>query len=108
MANFESNLNNVLSALNTAKRQTTEAIGLYVEGEAKLRCPVDTGNLRSSISHDSDEEKTIIGTNVEYAVSVEKGTSKQNAQPYLTPSVENNISTIKDIVARGLGNIGSA
>ena len=107
MAKFESNLNNVLSALNSAKRQTTEAIGLYVEGEAKLRCPVDTGNLRSSISHDSDEEKATIGTNVEYGISVEKGTSKQKAQPYLTPAAENNISTIKEIVKRGLGNLGN-
>ena len=69
MDKFESNLNNVLSALNTAKRQTTEAIGLYVEGEAKGRCPVDTGNLRASITHVSDEEKAVIGTNVEYAVN---------------------------------------
>ena len=107
MANFESNLSNVLSALNLAKRQTTEAIGLYVESEAKLRCPVDTDNLRGSISHDSDEEKAVIGTNVEYGIFVEKGTSRQRAQPYLTPAVENNISTIKEIVKRGLGNIGN-
>ena len=108
MANFQSNLNNVLSALNTAKRQTTETIGLYVEGEAKLRCPVDTGNLRASIDHDSDDEKAIIGSNVEYAIFLEKGTSRQKSQPYLTPAAENNISTIKDIVKRGLGNLGNA
>ena len=107
MAKFESNLNNVLSALNLAKRQTTEAIGLYVEGEAKARCPVDTGNLRGSISHDSDEEKAVIGSSTEYGIFVEKGTSRQKAQPYLTPAVENNISTIKEIVQRGLGRLGS-
>ena len=105
MASFESNLNNVLSALNTAKRQTTEAIGLYVEGEAKVRCPVDTGNLRSSISHGSDEEKATIGTNVEYAVNVEKGTSKQKAQPYLTPAVENNIGKIEELARREMSKI---
>ena len=107
MARFESNLNNVLSALSSAKRQTTEAIGLYVESEAKLESPFDTGNLRASIDHDSDEERAIIGTNVEYAVFLEKGTSRQKAQPYLTPAAENNIDTIKEIVRRGIGRLGS-
>lgn len=50
-----------------------EAIGGQAEDYAKEECPVDTGRLRNSISHDVDEERKIayIGTNVEYAPAVE-------------------------------------
>lgn len=50
-----------------------EAIGGQAEAYAKEECPVDTGRLRNSISHDVDEERKIayIGTNVEYAPAVE-------------------------------------
>lgn len=49
--------------------------GLWVRVRQKL-CPVDTGNLRNSITHMvSDSEKAAyIGTNSEYAVYVECGT----------------------------------
>jgi HK97 gp10 family phage protein len=77
-------------------------IGLYVEGEAKLRCPVDTGNLRGSIDNKVIESdlSVIVGTNVEYALNVEKGTRRQRAKPYLTPAVEENINNIRTIVER--------
>ncbi len=31
--------------------QRLEAVGIFVEGAAKLLCPVDSGNLRDSINH---------------------------------------------------------
>jgi HK97 gp10 family phage protein len=102
---YQSNINNVLSALTHAQLQTLTAIGLYVEGEAKLRCAVDTGNLRSSLDHKVDESaKAVhIGTNIEYAIYVEKGTSKQPEQPYLTPAAEDNINNIKRLAERYVG-----
>lgn len=59
----------VISSIHNAKRGSLEAASLIVEGDAVLRCPVDTGNLRGSITHSviSDDEARI-GTNVEYAV----------------------------------------
>jgi HK97 gp10 family phage protein len=53
-------------------------IGEFVEGDAKLRCPVYLGNLRNSINHKVDEEElsVTIGTNVEYAPYVEFGTGE--------------------------------
>ena len=52
---------------------------LAIEGEAKRRCPVDTGRLRGSITTAAtieDDEKVVarVGTNVEYAAAVEYGT----------------------------------
>lgn len=97
----------VINAITEAEKTALEAIGLFVEGEAKLRVPVDTGNLRGSLDHKVDEEKKAvhIGTNVEYASYVEKGTRYQEAQPYLTPAVEENIDKIKKITEQYLGKI---
>lgn len=46
-----------------------EKCGLTAEGYAKLLCPVDTGNLRNSITYQVDEGEpaAIIGSAVEYA-----------------------------------------
>jgi phage gpG-like protein len=43
------------------------AVGLTLEGYAKLLCPVDTGRLRISITFDVRDNTVYIGTNVEYA-----------------------------------------
>jgi hypothetical protein len=48
-----------------------EAIGQEAEHFAKDECPVDTGRLRNSITHNVDGKDVYIGSNVEYAVFVE-------------------------------------
>ena len=93
--------------LEDAERRALEKIGTFIEAESKLRTPVDTGNLKRSITHkvNKDEKSVTIGSNVEYSVYVEKGTSRNRAQPYLTPSIEDNICKIKDIVEQEIKNI---
>lgn len=83
-----------------------EKIGLTAEGYAKQEVPVDTGRLRNSITHQviNDEKATIIGTNVEYAIYVELGTSRQKAQPYLLPAAENHVDQYRDILKKELEN----
>ena len=70
---FKDNTDEVLAALKRAKKRGLEAIGLTAEGYAKKDTPVDTGRLRNSISHATDDEAAYIGTNVEYAPYVELG-----------------------------------
>ena len=70
---YRDNTNEVLAAFERAKRRGLEAIGLTAEGYAKRETPVDTGRLRNSISHATDDEAAYIGTNVEYAPYVELG-----------------------------------
>ena len=70
---YKDNTDEVLSALEMAKKRGLEAIGLTAEGHAKKETPVDTGRLRNSISHATDDEAAYIGTNVEYAPYVELG-----------------------------------
>lgn len=70
---YKDNTDEVLSALKNAKKRGLEAIGLTAEGYAKKDTPVDTGRLRNSISHETDDDAAYIGTNVEYAPYVELG-----------------------------------
>ena len=70
---YKDNTDEVLAALENAKKRGLEAIGLTAEGHAKKETPVDTGRLRNSVSHTIDDEAAYIGTNVEYAPYVELG-----------------------------------
>ena len=70
---YKDNTDEVISALKKAKNRGLEAIGLTAEGYAKKETPVDTGRLRNSISHETDDDAAYIGTNVEYAPYVELG-----------------------------------
>jgi HK97 gp10 family phage protein len=73
-------------------RKVVEKSSVHVERQAKRICPVDTGRLRSSITHEvksqDNKHQGRIGTNVEYAPAVEFGTGKQKAQPYLFPALK--------------------
>lgn len=93
----------VINSLRQRILDKLEIVGAHVESEAKLRCPVDTGNLRQSINHKViDSEKSVrIGTNVEYAPFVEFGTIKMNAQPYLRPALLENKEAIRKILGSG-------
>ena len=91
----------IKSAVNTA----LEKIGLLAEGYAQMKCPVDTGNLRASITHEVDvaEKAVYIGTNVEYAPHVELGTSRQKAQPFLRPAATEHGGQYKQVLKDTLG-----
>lgn len=86
---FIDNSEEVKKAFQAAAVRALEKCGLTAEGYAKRLCPVDTGNLRNSISHtvDEDEPAAYIGTNLEYAPYVELGTGQYNPQGRPTPWV---------------------
>lgn len=70
------NSKEVSAAIKAALLRGLEKVGLVAEGYAKKLCPVDTGNLRNSITHVVDEQEpaAIIGTDSEYGAYVELGT----------------------------------
>ena len=70
---YKDNTDEVLAAMERAKKRGLEAIGLTAEGHAKKITPVDTGRLqlRNSISHATDDEAAYIGTNVSYGPFVQ-------------------------------------
>ena len=127
---FTDNSKEVLEAMQQAAVRALEKCGLTAEGYAKKLCPVDTGNLRNSITHTVDEEEpaAYIGSNAEYAAYVELGTGKyvsggrptpwvyqdekgnwhrthgQKAQPYLKPAVSDHANTYRKIIEDEMKN----
>ena len=109
---YKSYSDEVNKKIENNMNKALKAIGLYVEGEAKIRCPVGEypnsprvgGNLRSSIDHKVNKrgKSAIIGTYVNYAICVEKGTVKMRPQPYLEPETVEGDNNIERIVRRAL------
>ena len=123
---FQDNSEEVLAAFQAAAERALEVCGLTAEGYAKKLCPVDTGDLRNSISHlvDQEELAAYVGTDVSYAAYVELGTgiyaqggggrptpwayqdeegnwhwTRGNpAQPFLAPAVKDHAQTYRDII----------
>ena len=89
MANMQfqitDNSDEVLNELAHNIDNVLEAWGLYGEGQAKrniietTRNP--TGRLMNSITHTTDDNTAIIGTNVEYAIWNEIGTGIYASEP---------------------------
>lgn len=100
----EDNVKAAAEGIADAVRKSLEEMGLAGEGFAKAKCPVDTGNLRNSITHATDDTSAYIGTNVEYAPYVELGTVRTRAQPYLRPAATEHSSTYRSILERNLKN----
>ena len=129
--NFKSNVPAMKAAFADWQEKALKAIGMYIEGQAVLRCPVAPvrgGNLVGSIRHivDNSARTVTIGTPVDYAIYVEKGTGRyavkgdgrktawyyeddfgvghwtrgHKPQPFLTPAAEDNIKNIRDIVRK--------
>lgn len=126
--NFKDNSGAVLSAFHSAVEKALEECGLVAEGYAKKLAPVDTGNLRNSISHkvDPEEPAVYIGSNSLYAAYQEFGTGiyteggrdtpwvyqdeKGNwhwtrgnkAQPFLKPAVADHGGQYRQIIEQEL------
>lgn len=83
--------------------EVIEQTALKVERDAKFNTPVDTGNLRHSITAEvlkSDKKvHAEIGSDVEYSEFVEFGTSNQKAQPFLIPSFDENVGNLEKAIA---------
>ena len=114
----------VSAEIKAALLRGLEKCGLVAEGYAKRLAPVDTGNLRNSITHQVDpaEPAVYIGTDSEYAAYVELGTGQyypggrptpwkyqdangnwhwtagNKAQPYLKPAVADHANQYRAII----------
>ena len=110
-------------AVKSAMHLALSAVGLYLQGDARLRAPVDTGRLRGSITYATQRERSQtdagakagdavsrpddtntlhVGTNVEYAAYVEYGTRRMAEQPYLIPALDENRQEVREIFAEYL------
>ena len=127
---FIDNSEEIKDNMKNALLRALERIGMTAEKYAKRLCPVDTGNLRNSITHrvDEGEPAAYIGSDTEYAAYVELGTGKyypggrptpwayqdakgnwhwtagNKAQPYLKPAAANYAAQYRKIVEDEMKN----
>lgn len=101
----QDNTGQVADGIDSAIGVALEEIGLLAENYAAKKCPVDTGNLRGSITYEVDAggNAVYIGTNVEYAPYVELGTSRQKAQPFLRPAASEHGAQYRRVLEKALG-----
>lgn len=106
---FTSYKDKVLSGVDMAIRRSMEIIGGMAESYAKGLAPVDTGNLRNSITHDviDNGHTAVIGTNVKYAPYQELGAPNANvpAHPFLRPAYENHTSEYQNVLREELNKV---
>jgi len=86
-------------------QKSLEQVGLVVERQAKINVSqssghprVQTGRLRSSITHEVGQGEVSIGTNVYYGKYLEFGTSRMPPYPWLFVAVEANRGKIIEIL----------
>lgn len=98
-----------MRALEDALPWALEAVGIHIEGEAKEELEntprrIDTGNLRNSINYQVKEsEKAVyVGTDVQYALYVHEGTSRMEANRFLTNAVDRNRDQINSYLKDAL------
>ena len=108
---FISHKQEVLSAEQKARNKALEIIGGKAESYAKKLCPVDTGRLRNSITHQQmDDHTEMIGTNVEYAPYVELGHHTSGGtfvagKHFLRSAAEGHSAEYKQIIENEMKNV---
>lgn len=79
-----------------------------IEGDAKRLVPVDTGNLKNSITHQTAGNayysEAEIGPTADYGIYVELGTSRMTARPYMGPAADRHLPLFE----QALGALGEA
>ena len=95
---YKSYKDKVLKVLKDNKHEFCEKVGVLAVAETQGLVPVLTGNLKRSIVSEiiPSNEGVFIGVTPDapYGIIIEKGSSKQPAQPYLEPGANNAIPKI--------------
>ena len=106
---LEDHSQEVLDALKNAIERGLFAVGeeaeTYAKGVITEEGRVDTGRMLNSISHREGEDFTAIGTDVEYAIYQELGTSRGiRPAKSLTRAVTENLDRYRTILKDSLEN----
>ena len=103
----------VIRSVEAAKQGALTGAALVVEGAAKVLSPIDTGNLRSSITHEILTDEARVGLNTEYAPYQEYGfrhwkSGKFIQNPFLRPALDRNEARVKKMIGDVLGKAAEA
>lgn len=76
--------NRVSTKANDVAKESAD----FTAALARQLAPVDSGDLKSSISVEKDGDGYVVAPHTPYDIFVEFGTSDSPAQPFLTPASE--------------------
>jgi HK97 gp10 family phage protein len=94
-----------LTATGLARAQTALDVTLArIERDAKAFVPVDTGNLRASISRTVGHLWGEVGPTAAYGAFVEFGTSRQGPAAYMGPAFDRNAYRLELALAQIAGD----
>jgi len=93
-------------ALPGVKRKALDAAGLTVAGTSAELTPVETGRLRSSITHELVSDSEVhVGTNVEYAIYVHENMQAAHTMgqsKFISTAIEQEERTVQQLVKDAL------
>ena len=102
------NLEKLIGKLNKlSNQQMDQALNkacILVENQAKENCPVDTGELRMSITHYVEGDTGVIGTNKQYAPYVELGSPTIKAHHMLQKAATEHTDEYKRLMEDSMKN----
>lgn len=100
----DDNTKEMIKKLGSEMATIMRAAGTKAEGYAKEQCPVDTGRLRNSITHQEDGGTMVVGSNVEYAASVEfsEKPHRNGKSHFLRDSIQDHLDEYKEIIENGV------
>ena len=85
-----------MKALENKADKTLDVLTVFLVGDAKNRVAVDSGLERTSITSDKPEKLVRrIGSNISYTLPLELGTENTAPQPFLRPTLDENLNQIQ-------------
>ena len=101
---LDDNTKQIINKLGNEVTTILKAVGEKAEGYAKADCPVDTGRLRNSITHQEEQNAVYIGSNVEYAPAIEfRDMSHKNGKAhFLRDSLQDHLDEYEKLIREGV------
>jgi HK97 gp10 family phage protein len=93
---------NINKNIDKAIEKGLTKAAVYVQGEAKKRAVVDTGNMRANVYYKVVGFVALIYNTVKYSIFIEYGTIKMQARPFMRPALYENIDKINRIISSSM------
>ena len=101
LARFAEGLRENADTLTRRASQAVRKAALDTMADAKTLAPVDTGNLRGSITTDArtGDLVAVVEATASYSAYIEWGTSKMQPQPFMQPAQDRNTPPFLEAIA---------
>jgi len=108
LAELAADLRGLADEADDFARLVIDKVAHDVVADAQTFAPVDTGNLRSSIGFDLDDDKlgASIGPTASYGAHVEFGTSRHGPQSYLSVAYARNAQPFEQAMGQIIDRFG--